>query len=210
MGPPIDPETRVNDIDVSAYRTPGVEGVDAQFPARWSPRAMAGERLEPSELRILFEAARWAPSSYNAQPWRFVYAERDAPGWPRLFDALIESNQGWAKNAGVLIAVLSRRRFAHNDQPAPTHSFDAGAAWMSLALQASKLRLVAHAMQGFDAPAARRALALPELYAIDAMVAVGRPSTVGSLPERLQAREVPSSRKPLAEIAQEVSAMALD
>lgn len=187
-------------IDPTAVRE-FARDVDVQFPRRWSPRAMTGERLDQRELERLLEAARWAPSCFNEQPWVFVYAHRDTPAWPGFLDALVEGNQVWARRAAVLLAVLSRSTFERNGEPSPTHSFDAGAAWMSLALQASRSNLVAHGMRGFDQAKARAALAVPELYAINAMVAVGHPGDVEALPEKLRARETPSPRKPLAEIA---------
>src|SRR3954453_20347778 len=83
---------------------------------RWSPRAMSGEPLTEKEIFTLFEAARWAPSTYNEQEWRFLYARRDTPQWPLLFDLLKEANQAWCKNAAVLCVVLARKRFIRNDQ----------------------------------------------------------------------------------------------
>jgi len=95
---------------------------------RWSPRAMSGEAMTREELFPLFEAARWAPSSYNAQPWRFIYAHRETEHWNTLFNLMIEFNQSWAKNAAVLVVVISRSTFEKNNKPSPTHSFDTGAA----------------------------------------------------------------------------------
>lgn len=188
----------------------GVDALDRRDPehpvepllvARWSPRAMSGEPLSRQELLSLLEAARWAPSSYNNQPWRFVYARRDTPHWQPLFDLLVDFNQSWCKNAAVLIAILSRRSFERNGKPSRTHSFDAGAAWMNLALQGNSMGLVVHGMEGFDYDRARRVLGVPEELAVEAMAAVGRPAPVETLPERLREREQPSGRKSVAEIA---------
>src|SRR4051794_29422351 len=90
---------------------------------RWSPRALSGEPLEERELMSLFEAARWAPSTYNEQEWRFLYARRDTPEWPRFFDLLMEANQAWCRNAAVLVVVLARKTFMRNGKPNPVHLF---------------------------------------------------------------------------------------
>ncbi len=170
------------------------------FLNRWSPRALSGEKLTPEELLPLFEAARWAPSSYNNQPWRFIVAERDTPEWETLFALLGEFNQQWCKNAGALAVVISGNNFAYNGKPARTHSFDTGSAWMSLALQANHLGLIAHGMEGFDYDRAKRDLQIPDEYTVEAMVAVGKPGEKSDLSEDLQKMEQPSDRKPLGEM----------
>jgi len=177
------------------------QALHPQFRSRWSPRALSGDALTDEDVLTLLEAARWAPSCFNAQPWRFAWVLRNAPGWDPLFGTLVEVNRLWAGRAGALIAVASRTTFEHNGQTAPTQAFDAGAAWMSLALQARHQGLVAHGMRGFDVPAATAALALPVGYDLWALIAVGHPGRREELPEALQARELPSPRKPLAEIA---------
>jgi nitroreductase len=193
---------RINEINAVAVRQTDVEAtVSDQFLARWSPRAMSGQALTVEQVSCLIEAARWAPSCFNAQPWRFAWAIAGTAHWQPLFDSLIEANQRWVKNAGALIAVASRIEFEHNDQPAPTHSFDAGAAWMSMALQAQAMGLVSHGMRGFDMDKAREALAVPELYDLPAIIAVGYPGDIEELPESLRAREAPSDRKKHTEIA---------
>ena len=174
--------------------------IDKLFLDRWSPRAMSGEAISDADLRVLFEAARWAPSSYNSQPWRMLYARRDTPQWPLLFDLMVEFNQSWTKNAAALVLFVSRETFEHNGKPAPTHSFDCGAAWMSLALQGELKGCVVHGMQGFDYDRAKTALGIPDGYRVEAMAAIGKPAPKESLPKEMQAREVPSDRKPLAEI----------
>lgn len=191
----------VSKIDATALRetTPGT-ATASQFPRRWSPRAMAGAALTHGDLRTLFEAARWAPSCFNAQPWRFAYALRDTAHWEPLFNCLTEGNQVWVRRAGALIAVITRSEYERNGKPAPTHSFDGGAAWMSIALQVAELGLVAHAMRGFDNQAARVALSVPEVFDLPAMIAVGHPGEIEDLPERYRERELPSSRKPLEEV----------
>jgi len=181
-------------------RTPAHE-IDSIFTDRWSPRAMSGESIDNAELLTLFEAARWAPSSYNGQPWRFVYAHRDTKNWNKLFELLAPMNQAWAKNAAVLVVVLSRKHFEFNDQPARTHTFDTGSAWMSLALQATMNGLVVHGMEGFDYEGMRVAIDAPESFEIEAMCAIGRPGNKADLPEQMQNMEQPSDRKPVDEIA---------
>jgi len=102
---------------------------------RWSPRAMSGEKIEPNELMRLFEAARWAPSSFNAQQWRAVYARRDTEHWPTFFNLLVDANKLWAKNAAAVVVFISRKNFDHNDELSVTHSYDCGAAWENFVLQ---------------------------------------------------------------------------
>jgi nitroreductase len=160
---------------------------------------MSGETLTGEELAPLFEAARWAPSSYNAQPWRFMYALKGDEHFDAFFDLLVEGNQEWAKSAGALLVIASRSRFEHNEKDSITHSFDTGAAWMSIALQAHQNGLVAHGMQGFDYSAARGLLGLPAAYRIEAMVALGKPGSVADLAPHLQEREKPSARKATSE-----------
>jgi nitroreductase len=168
---------------------------------RWSPRSMSGEGLSDGEIASLFEAARWAPSSYNEQPWRFLYAKRGTPEWNLFFDLMIEFNQSWAKNAALLVVAISRKTFERNGKPAHTHSYDTGAAWMSLALEGSARGYVTHGMEGFDYEKARTSLEIPEDYQIEAMIAIGKHAPKELLSEELRKRESPSPRRPLKEIA---------
>lgn len=186
-------------IDGSEVRRPEYE-IDELFLDRWSPRAMSGEGLSEEELMTLFEAARWAPSSFNNQPWRILYARRDTEHWPTFLGLLVEGNRSWAKDAAALLLFVSKETFDHNGERYPTHSFDTGAAWENLALQATLRGLVAHGMQGFDYERARAELNIPEGFRVEAMAAVGRPGDPSTLPERTRAREKPSDRKPLSEI----------
>jgi nitroreductase len=183
----------------SAHRHPAYP-VDPLFVDRWSPRAMSGAALGETELMTLFEAARWAPSCGNFQPWRFLYARRDGDFWPAFLDLLKPSNQGWAARAGALVVIASRTHFDGDGRACVTHSFDSGAAWQNLALQASLMGLVAHGIEGFDYERARRVLRVPASYAIEAMAVLGHPGNPADLSESLQKRERPSSRRPLAEI----------
>jgi len=187
-------------IDISVYRK-SEYSVDEIFLKRWSPRAMSGEEISNDELMSLFEAARWAPSSFNNQPWRFLYARRNTNNWELFFNLLVEGNKTWVKNAAALIVIVSKKTFDHNGNPSKTHSFDTGAAWQNLALQGSLKGLIVHGMQGFDYDKAREVLNIPDGYEVEAMVAVGKPGRKEDLPERLQQREVPSDRKNLSDIA---------
>lgn len=185
-------------IDPILHRD-GAHGVAPLFVRRWSPRSMTGEPLSREELLRLFEAARWAPSASNEQPWRMIYATRDTPAFAKFFDCLVEFNQLWCGNAAALIVFASRETNSKGD-PNPTHSFDTGAAWMSLALQASMMGLVAHGMAGYDAEKIAKVIGLPADHRVEAMVAVGRPGDITVLPEGgIRDKEKPNSRKPLEE-----------
>ena len=175
--------------------------IDPLFLDRWSPRAMSGEEITETELLTLFEAARWAPSSYNGQPWRILYARRDTGHWTLFFNLLVEINQTWAKNAAALAVLISKETFDHNGEPAITHSFDTGAAWANLALQGTLNGLVIHGMQGFDYGKAKIDLKIPDGYSVEAMVVIGRPGKKEDLPVKLQEREVPNDRRSLRETA---------
>ena len=177
--------------------------INPLFVNRWSPRAMSGEEISHDDLMGLFEAARWAPSSYNNQPWRFIYAMRNTDHWQRLFSLLIDWNKIWAQNAAVIVAVISRKNFEFNEKPAITHQFDAGAAWENLALEATTRGLVTHGMQGFDYNEARKALQVPDSFDVMAMIAIGKLGQKENLPSDLQEREYPSDRKSLKEIVME-------
>ena len=173
------------------------------FVDRWSPRSMTGEDIDDNNLMSLFEAARWAPSSYNNQPWRFIYAKRNTENWNKLFDLLYEGNKVWAKNAAALVVVISRKNFEYNEKPSITHQFDAGAAWENLALEASDQGIATHGMQGFDYQRAKADLGIPEIYDVMAMIAIGKRGPKENLPPKLQEVEFPNDRKPLEEIVME-------
>ena len=182
-------------------------GIAPLFTDRWSPRAFTGEAIDEPTLLGFFEAARWAPSGYNAQPWRFVYGRRDTPAWQPIFEALSEYNQSWAKRASVLVAVLSSTLWLPpgktEAQPVATHSFDAGAAWASLAFQATLSGWHAHGIGGFDKHKLRAGLGVPADHALEAVVAIGRLGDKALLPESLRARELPNQRRPLEQIVAE-------
>jgi len=147
----------------------------------------------------LFEAARWAPSSFNTQQWRALYARRGTEHWKTFFDLLVDANKTWAKNAAVLVVFISRKLFDHDNEPSVTHSYDCGAAWENFALQGFQQGLVVHGMQGFDYERARKELRIPDEFQVEAMAAVGKPGPKELLPEKLQARESPNDRRKLSE-----------
>ncbi len=168
---------------------------------RWSPRSMTAEALGDDELFALFEAARWAPSSSNGQPWRFIIARRQHQEYfEKLLSFLVPPNQAWAKNAAALAVVASRSTFEYNNQPAITHAFDTGAAWENLAIESARRGLVAHGMAGFDYQRAKLELAIPEEFEVHAMLAIGRRGNPDALPEKLKNAEHPNVRRPLREI----------
>lgn len=166
---------------------------------RWSPRAMTGESIDQETLNSLFEAARWAPSSFNEQPWRFLYAKRETPHFQKFFDLLIPFNQQWCKQAAVLAVIIARMTYEKNNAPSPSHALDTGAAWENLFLEGVSRSLVIHGMSGFDYQKARAVLNIPDEFAILAMFAVGKKAKKETLPEELQKKEVPSSRKKIEE-----------
>lgn len=178
--------------------------VDSMFLQRWSPRAFSGVEISDLELCSLFEAARWAPSSGNNQPWRFLYAKRSSADWNLFFNLLAEGNRVWCVSASVLMVVISKKTrlgAQGGERPNECHSFDTGAAWVSLAFQALKTGWAAHGIEGFDKVKARFELRIPEVYHIEAMIAVGRPAPKSILPEALQAREFPNGRQPVEAFA---------
>jgi nitroreductase len=171
------------------------------FKRRWSPRAFSDRPVEAEKLRILFEAARWAPSSNNEQPWRFIVANKDnETEWNRLFACLVEGNRTWAYRAPVLILSVASLNFEDDSTP-NRHAFhDTGMAVENLVLQTTALGLAAHQMAGFDVEKARADLKIPSGYEPMAMIAVGYPGDPAQLSDRLRAREAqPRVRKPLTE-----------
>ncbi len=181
--------------------------IDPIFLARWSPRAFAPDMITEAELLGLIEAARWAPSSYNSQPARFIYGRRGTPAFDALLDLLNPFNQTWAKPAAALVFVLSnslmRPPGQDKDVPSRSHSFDAGAAWMSFALQAQMRGWYTHGMVGVDFDRAFADLDVPQGFRVECAIALGRIGDKASLPEPLQGREQPNGRQPLSSIAME-------
>lgn len=176
--------------------------IEPIFLNRWSPRAMNGEVVSEDIMMRLFEAARWAPSAGNTQPWVFVYARSDSGEFGGFVDVLVESNRVWAHRAGALIIAASRTTRINEKgevKPLGTHAFDTGAAWMSLALQGHALGLVVHGMGGFDSAKARAVARLPDDIEIHCMIAVGHRGDINLLPAHLQAREAPNARNPVSD-----------
>ena len=182
--------------DVALVKRKSKYEVLPEILRRWSPRKMSGEKISVKELNTLFEAARWAPSSFNGQPWRFVYAKKGGKHWNTLFNLLVPFNQEWCRNAAVLVLVVSRNNFEHNEKPANTHSFDTGSAWENLAIQAGSMGLVAHGMAGFDYDKARKTLKIPKEYTVECMISIGKPS------KEISKEEI-TKRKPLKDIVSE-------
>ena len=175
--------------------------IDPLFLERWSPRAFDGSEVPDAHLETMFEAARWAPSAFNSQPWHFLYAKRGDANWDRFFSLLIPWNQNWAHTASVLVYIVSDSlpftdKKTGAPAPSTTHSFDAGAAWVSLALQATRMGYHAHGMSGIQYDIAQAELGLTDRYVINAACVIGRIGDVAQLDEKLQAREHPSGRKP--------------
>ncbi|MBN1982068.1 MAG: nitroreductase family protein [Chitinivibrionales bacterium] len=174
--------------------------VDCIFPDRWSPRAFSDEAVTEHQLWMLFEAARWAPSCNNEQPWEFIYAN-DPVGRDILLSALHEKNRLWAQSAPIVLFAVCRKTFRKSNQPNRHAGFDTGAAWMSLTLQARRLGLYAHAMAGFSVEKAHEILRLsPQDYDIMAAIVIGRHGNSQKLPEELAAREQPTPRKEITEV----------
>lgn len=161
---------------------------------------MSGQALTSQELFTVLEAARWAPSAKNAQPWRFLYALPDSPWWSTLQGLLNDSHRQWVVKAGALVLILAKRT---NDrgQISRTYSFDAGGACQNACLQATLLGLVSHVVQSFDTEGMRQHLAISDDYSIEFMLVLGRPGDRSALPTGLQAREAPTPRRALGEIA---------
>ena len=169
---------------------------------RWSPRAFDGRPIEPDRLRRIFEAARWAPSCYNEQPWRFVVGQKEAgEEYQKLFGLLAAGNQAWCSTAAVLVLVCARKTFSHNDKDNGWHLYDAGQAAAHLTVQAMAEGIFVHQMAGFDAAGASEMFQLSEIFCPVTMIALGYPGDVGQLPENLRSAELaPGSRRPAREV----------
>lgn len=180
--------------DSSHHRIPDYP-VDQEFPDRWSPRAFDPKPVPREYLRVIFEAARWAPSSMNEQPWRFLVA--DGGGRLALFRSLLKpSNQIWANTAPVLCFVVVKRHFDKDGKENAHARFDGGAAWMSVALQARKMGLYTHAMGGIEVDAVYEKLAIDrEKFDVVCGMAMGHKGEAATLPDDLRAREFPSVRR---------------
>ncbi|AFW02496.1 nitroreductase [Gluconobacter thailandicus F149-1 = NBRC 100600] len=187
---------------------PGRAPNSAVLPAildRWSPRAYQPTDINLEDLLGFLDAGRWAPSAYNIQPWRFIYARRNTPDWDRFLSWLIPFNRSWAENASAIVYIASRTITISSrtgePSPLPTHAFDAGAASVLIQIQASQAGWAVHPISGFDRDLAHAGLEFPEDYQVHAALVIGRQGDAGALSEELREREQPSGRFPLAEIA---------
>lgn len=157
---------------------------------RRSRRAYSDKLVEPEKIHSLFEAARWAPSSLNEQPWYYIYATRDQDLWQKIFESLNEGNKVWAANAPLLICSLARKNFIRFDTPNPSARYDLGAANAFLSLQAAHLGLNVHQIAGFNPNTIIKNLGVPDRYEPVIVMAIGYPGDVQTLPDKLQQREV--------------------
>ncbi|PTQ07753.1 nitroreductase [Sphingomonas oleivorans] len=175
--------------------------VDPLFVDRWSPRSFSGEPVPDAVLQSAFEAARWAPSASNAQPWRFVLARPGEPAWEDFISLLMPRNQLWAERASALILIVSALEVERRGEVVPnvSHSFDAGAAWANFAHQALLLGWHTHGIGGFDRAAARERLAIPNDFAVEAMIALGKRGDLAGLHADFHEAESPNGRRPLVE-----------
>ncbi|OXM86190.1 nitroreductase family protein [Paenibacillus rigui] len=172
--------------------------VSPAFLNRWSPRAFSDRSVSDQDLNTILEAAHWAPSSYNDQPWRFIVAKTDEQ-LQVFHEILNEFNRSWASKASVLLVVASDKLRANGD-PNGAHAFDAGAAWGYIALQASLLGIASHAIGGFDREKARTLLNVPDQYELHAVIALGYQGDAAQLPDGLREREVPNTRVDLNQV----------
>jgi nitroreductase len=179
---------------------PAESGVEDLILKRWSPRAFADKPVTGEDLTKIFTAAAWAASSYGEQPWRFLVGKKGDATYAKIFDALVEFNQGWAKSAPVLVLSVGKKTFTQNGVPNDYALHDTGMASASMALQATALGLHTHGMGGFDKDKARANFGIPEDFAIGAVWALGYLGDPATLPEPMQAMEkAPRTRKPLPE-----------
>jgi len=180
---------------------PAVPGVEDLFLRRWSPRAFADKDVSDDDLKKIFEAARWAASSYNEQPWRFFLGRRGDATYQKIFDVLVEFNQGWAKSAPVLIFSVASNKFAQSGSPNQYSIHDTGAATGYLSLQATALGMHTHSMAGFDHSKARKTFNVSADYDVGAVTALGYLGDPTTLHDQLRAQELsPRQRKSLSEI----------
>lgn len=178
--------------------------IDATIANRWSGRAYdATKAVSQEQVLALLEAARWAPSCFGDQPWRFIVWNKntDAKAWQLGFDCLVSGNQSWVKDAPILLLVCADTLFNHNQKPNRWAQYDTGAAAENVCLQASSMGLMAHQMGGFNADAARDAFDIPEKYIPMAMISVGYPADIANLEDEILSREtVERNRRPLNEL----------
>ena len=182
-------------------QAPAVDGVLPVVLARWSARSFADRNVSPADLKKVFEAARWAASAYNEQPWRLLVGTRNSSTHKKIFSTLIGFNQGWAAAAPVLILGVSSSKFSHNGSPNAYALYDLGAASAILCLQAASLGLTTHSMAGYDQAAARQAFEIPDSFVLGAVIALGYQGEPSALAhqELIALETAPRTRKPLSE-----------
>jgi nitroreductase len=183
-------------------QAPPVEGVLPVILERWSARSYADREVPLSELEKLFEAARWAASARNEQPWRFIVATRNSPEYNKIIDALMDFTRPWASTAPVLILCLAYTRFSPDGNPNPFHLYDLGAAATTIMLQASAQGLASRTLASFHGNALRKSFAIPEEFAIGSVIALGYQGDPSALTDKqLVAMETTTrTRKPLNEL----------
>jgi nitroreductase len=174
--------------------------IDTVFLRRWSPRAMSGEAVTQDELFTVLEAARWAPSAHNEQPWRFLYALRGDAAWTTFLTLLNSSHRRWIPQAGAMVIIVSNMVSEHQPDGVPTYSFDAGLACENACLQATSLGLVSHVVQLQQNELVRRTLVIPDEYSVEFGLVLGRPGKRTDLAAEYQAKEAPRLRRPLSEM----------
>ena len=174
-------------------------GVDPLFLERWSPRAFQPHEIELATLTRIMDAARWSPSCFNAQPWRFFTSTQDT--FAEFLDLLVDANQAWAKDASVLGFLVAQKNFEHNGKANDHARFDCGAAWMSMSLQARKEGLHTHGMAGIKFDAIADYLQLDQdAYSIVMAFTIGKLADFDTMSDEQRAAEVPNDRKALAEV----------
>lgn len=169
---------------------------------RWSPRSFADRDVSPADLKTIFEAVRWAPSSFNEQPWRYFVGTRGSDTYQKIFQSLMEFNQGWARLAPVLILNVAKTTFSHNNTPNAVALYDLGASAATLCYEAASLGIFTHQMGGYDRDVARKLFNVPDDYIFGAAMALGYQGEPSALPnEHYIAQEVaPRQRKPLSDL----------
>lgn len=170
-----------------------------EIEKRWSPRAFSVDPIKKEDMMGLLEAARYAPSCFNEQPWRFILADTDED-LEKMRGVLVPMNQEWANRAPILLMILAKKTFEENGKENDWHMFDAGTAWGYLSLEAQRRGLITHAMGGFSQTKAREVFSISDEYDIATIVAIGKYGEKGQLSEALQMREMEGTRKSIAEL----------
>jgi nitroreductase len=185
----------------AAKQAPSASNLHEIIGKRWSPRAFSDKPVSPKDLKSLLEAAHWAASSFNEQPWRFILGRRGDATYQKILDTLVPFNQDWAKSAPILVLTAAKKTFSHNGSPNYYGLHDTGAASATLALQAASLGLHTHSMAGFNHDKARADFKIPEDFDIGAVTAVGYFGDPETLPDGLKKQEISGrTRKPLSDV----------